>query len=209
MKLTKRVIAVGAVASALTLSAAGLVAAAGVDGNGPASVLSTLVDDGTLTQKQADKVGDAFEAQREEHKADHEERRAEMEALISSTLGISEADLEAARQDGKTLADIAGDQKEALVAAIADHMNSKIDEAVANGKVTAAQAEEMKANATERATAIVDGQGGQGRGGHGGPGGPGGPGEGRGGPGSGGPGGQGNSPEESDSGATENSAFSA
>lgn len=206
MKLTKRIIAIGAVASALTLSAAGFVAAAGVQGNGPASVLSSLVNDGTLTQKQADKVEKAFENQREERGAAHEERRAEMEALISSTLGISEADLEAAREEGKTLADLAGDQKDALIAAISAHMSSKIDQGVADGKLTATQADEMKAKATQRATDIVDGNG---RPGRGGPGGMGGPGHGRGGPGSGGPGDAGSSSENSDSGSTENSGFAA
>jgi hypothetical protein len=164
MKLTKRAIAVGAVASVMTLSAAGFVAAAGVQGNGPASVLSSLVDDGTLTQKQANKVEKAMEERREERGAEHQERRAEMGALVSSTLGISEEDLQAARQDGKTLAGIAGDQKDALVAAIADHMTSKINQGVADGKLTETRADEMKENATERATSIVDGKGGPGRG---------------------------------------------
>jgi polyhydroxyalkanoate synthesis regulator phasin len=208
MKLSKRIIAVGAVASALTLGAAGFVAAAGVQGNGPASVLSSLVDDGTLTQKQADKVGDAFEEHRDEMKGQQDEQRAQMQALITSTLGISEEDLEAARQDGTTLADLAGDQKEALIAAIADHMNSAIDRGVPEGKLTQTQADKMKANATERATDIVEGNGGPGRGGPGGPGhGRGGPGAG--GPGLGGPGGADRSSENQDSGSTENSGFTA
>jgi len=206
MKLSKRVIAIGAVASALTLGGAGLVAAAGVDGNGPASVLSSLVDDGTLTQKQADKVGDAFQEQREARGAEHQERRAEMQALISSTLGISEDDLASARQDGQTLADLAGDQKDALIAAIADHMNAKIDQGLADGKLSGTQADEMKSNATQRATGIVDGTGGP-RGG--GPGGRGGHGEGRGGPGFGGPGHSEGASGDSQSDTTENSDFSA
>lgn len=170
MKLTKRVIAVGAVASAMTLSAAGFVAAAGVQGNGPASVLSLFVDEGKISQETANELEKAFEERREERGAKHQERRAEMRELISLTLGISEEDLQAARKDSKTLADIAGDQKDTLVAAIADHMTSKIDQGVADGKITEARADEMKANATERATSIVDGKGGRGgpggRGGH-------------------------------------------
>ncbi len=211
MKLSKRIIAVGAAASALTLSAAGFVAAAGVQGEGPASVLSNLVDDGTLTQDQADKVGDAFETQREERQGMREERqgmqeesRAQMQALITSTLGISEEDLESAREDGTSLAELAGDQKDALIAAIADHMTSKIDQGVAAGNLTQEQADEMKADATSRATDIVEGNGGRGRG-HGGPG------KGRGGPGGpgGGPAGSESSDAADSNGTTENSGLAA
>ena len=49
MKLHKRAVAIGSVAAVLTLGTAGLVAAAGVQGNGPASALSGLVSDRTLT----------------------------------------------------------------------------------------------------------------------------------------------------------------
>ena len=51
----------------------GLVAAVKRQGNGPASALSGLVSDGTLTQAQADKVAEALKAQRE---AIHKERQA-------------------------------------------------------------------------------------------------------------------------------------
>ncbi len=210
MKLTKRVIAVGAVATALTLSAAGFVAAAGVSGNGPASVLSELVDDGTLTQKQANQVEKAFEDHREEMRSEHEARHAETAALISSTLGISEDELKAAREEGKTLADLAGDKTDELISVLVDEMNAKIDEGVAQGRLTQEQADEMKANAPERVTAMVNGERPEGAGragpgsrGFGGPGGHGGPrGEGFGGPG--GPG-----APQSDDGSTQNSVDAA
>lgn len=177
MNLSKRVIAVGSVAAALTLGTAGFVAAAGVQGNGPASVLSNLVKDGTLTQAQADKVAEALKAHREEMQKERKADHAEMTALITKTLGISEADLQKARQEGKTLAQIAGDKRDELVSAMVGFTNAKIDKAVADGKLTQEQADKIKANVQKRVENRVDGKGRGGKGmgrGQGGPGGQGG-----------------------------------
>lgn len=181
MNFSKRALAVGSLAAVLTVGTAGIVTAAGVQGHGPASVLSGLVSDGTLTQAQADKVADAFKKQREEMQQQREAQRAEMQALISKTLGISEADLEAARKEGKSLKDIAGDKRDELVAAMVAFETAKIDKAVADGKLTQEQADKMKANMQERTENRVDGKGPDGNGPRqrgGGPGGPGGSGEG-------------------------------
>ncbi len=53
MKFPKRAIVIGSMAAVLTLGTAGIVTAAGVQGHGPASALSSLVSDGTITQQQA------------------------------------------------------------------------------------------------------------------------------------------------------------
>jgi len=158
MNLSKRFIAVGSLAAVLTLGTTGLVAAAGVQGNGPASVLSNLVQDGTLTQAQADKVAEEFKAHRQEHQQQHQENRKEMVALITKTLGVSEADLQQARQDGKTLADVAGDKRGELVSAMVALVNTTIDKAVADGKMTQEQADKIKPNVEQRVADRVDGK---------------------------------------------------
>jgi Spy/CpxP family protein refolding chaperone len=168
MKLHKRAVAIGSVAAVLTLGTAGLVAAAGVQGNGPASALSGLVSDGTLTQAQADKVAEALKAQRDAMHKERQADRAEMEALVAKTLGISEADVQQAHKDGKSLADLAGDKRDELVAAMVAFANAKIDEGVKEGKLTQAQADKMKANTQKRVENRVDGKGGPGGKGHGG-----------------------------------------
>ena len=104
-------------------------------------------------------------------RAMHKERqanRAEMEALVAKTLGISEADVQQAHKDGKSLADLAGDKRDELVAAMVAFENAKIDKAVADGKLTQAQADKMKANTQKRVENRVDGKGGPGGKGHGG-----------------------------------------
>jgi hypothetical protein len=168
MKLHKRAVAIGSVAAVLTLGTAGLVAAAGVQGNGPASALSGLVSDGTLTQAQADKVAEALKAHRDEMQKERQADRAEMEALVAKTLGISEADVQKAHQDGKSLADLAGDKRDELVAAMVAFENAKIDQGVTEGKLTQAQADKMKANTQKRVENRVDGKGGPRGMGHGG-----------------------------------------
>ena len=86
-----------------------------------------------------------------------------MTALITKTLGISEADLQKARQEGKTLAQIAGDKRDELVSAMVGFTNAKIDKAVADGKLTQEQADKIKANVQKRVENRVDGKGRGGR----------------------------------------------
>lgn len=195
MNSRQRLLAIGSLAAVLTLGSAGLVAAAGMQGNGPASALSGLVSDGTLTQDQADKVSKALEQHREEMGKEREAHHAEMTALITKTLGVSEEDLEKAREEGKTLSDVAGDKRDELVAAMVAHQNAELDEAVKDGKLPQEQADKMKADTQQRVEDRVDGKG-PGPGGRGGPGMGRGPGGGHGGEG---PAGFGGPPVDADS----------
>ena len=144
MNRTRRLVAIGVVASTLTLGMTGVVAAAGINGKGPASVLSGLVSDGTLTQEQADKVADALKKKHEEMRAQGEQRRNEMQALVAKTLGLTEAEVKQAREDGKSLAQLSGDKRDALIAAMVKKINTEIDQAVADGKLTSQQASDSK-----------------------------------------------------------------
>jgi len=97
--------------------------------------------------------------------------RAAIEALVSSTIGVDSATIKSRLQAGESLAQIAGAKKDALIAAlVADH-TKRIDAAVTGGKLTAAQATEMKANLAAHVTEEVNRVGGKGpkggRGGHG------------------------------------------
>lgn len=81
---------------------------------------------------------------------------AAMEGVVTSTLGITAADLQAARVAGKSLATLAGDKKEALITALVNFKTTEIDAAVTAGKLTAAQATTMKSGLTARVTAMVE-----------------------------------------------------
>lgn len=162
---------------------------AGQKGVGPEQALATLLKDlvtkGTLTQAQADAVTAAAAAAKAAHDANHPmggkggplgADRAAIETLVSTTIGVDTATIKSRLQAGESLAQIAGAKKDALIAAlVADH-TKRIDAAVTAGKLTAAQATEMKANLVAHVTEEVNrvggkgpkgGKGGHGRGGHG------------------------------------------
>ena len=179
-------------ATAMTL---GTVSAASADaGHLPgvppqvSTVLSSLVSKGTITQAQADAITAALTAAVPTPNASgtpsiggfggKEGPRGGFgdgfgmntdarQAIITSTLGITSADLQAARQGGKSLATIAGTKTAALITALVNYDSTQIDAAVTAGKLTSAQATTMKANLTTLVTNEVNNTGRGGFGGHG------------------------------------------
>ena len=148
---------------------------AGQVGVGPEQALATILKDlvtkGTLTQAQADAVTAAVTAAKAARDADRpmggkggplDADRAAMEALVSKTIGVDSATVKSRLQAGESLAQIAGAKKDALIAAlVADH-TKRIDAAVTAGKLTAAQATQMKTNLVAHVTEEVNEVGGKG-----------------------------------------------
>ena len=184
--MKKKVIA-GVAAAAIALSVA-VTGVASADTNSTtgglkdklSSLLSGLVSKGTINQSQADAISKAIEDARAAEDANRPtpaqmdaHRKAEL-AVVTSTLGITEADLTTRLQAGDSLATIAGSKKDALIAALVAFENKEIDALVTAGTLTAAQATTEKAEVTARVTDQVNntrpmgmgGRGGHGRGGH-------------------------------------------
>jgi ribosomal protein S20 len=85
---------------------------------------------------------------------------ADILEAAASYLGMTADELREAL-DGKTLADIAKDKGKSvagLVAALVTAEEKKIDEAVADGRITKAQATEIKSRLQDRMQALVDGE---------------------------------------------------
>jgi len=148
---------------------------AGQVGVGPeqalASILKDLVTKGTLTQAQADALTAAVTAAKAAHDADGPEGgkggplgadRAAIEALVTKTIGVDSATVKSRLQAGESLAQIAGAKKDALIAALVADETKRIDAAVTAGKLTAAQATELKANLVAHITEEVNAVGGKG-----------------------------------------------
>ncbi|MCW2613444.1 MAG: hypothetical protein JWN08_438, partial [Frankiales bacterium] len=172
------------VAGAALLAPAVSYAATGTTTAGPVGwvtdALAGLVSDGSITQAQADEVATTLQSARPEggpggfggggHRGSG---RVDL-AAAATALGLTEDELQTRTQAGETLADIADaegvDQAEVVDALVAAEQ-ARLAQAVTDGRLTQAQADERAATLEERVTAQLDelcGPGGGGRG----PGGP-------------------------------------
>jgi hypothetical protein len=139
------------------------------------SALSGLVSDGTLTQKQADKVAGTLDSKLPKGGPGGEGRMGGMggpgghrggmrmaatREAVAKALGMTTDKLDAALAGGKSLADVAKDQKvsvDSLVKVMVTAAESELATAVKQGQLTQAMADRMKSSLTERITAHVNG----------------------------------------------------
>lgn len=130
------------------------------------SVLAKLVTAGTITQVQSDAIVKALaddkvakdaarDAERVANDAARLAQQAKHEAVITGALGITAAELKVQLQSGKTLAEIAGTKKDALIAALVAEKSADLDAAVTAGKLTAAQVANAKLNLVALVTAEI------------------------------------------------------
>ena len=134
--------------------------------------LAPLVTDGTITQAQADKVIDAIDAAGPNRDGRGGGKRAE---LVASTIGITVDQLRTELGTDKSVADVAkahGVDPQKVIDALVADATTHIDQAVTDGKLTAAQAATEKSTLVDRITKRVNkagfpGRGPGGRGGHG------------------------------------------
>lgn len=126
-----------------------------------------LVEDGVITQEQADDLAEVREAVQ----AHREELRAEKQQAIADALGITVEELEAAKEAGTSLADLAGDDIQALVDLFTEQATERINDAVEDGRLTQEQADERLDGLAERIESRIENGGGfgngEGRRGHG------------------------------------------
>ncbi len=142
-------------------------------------VLQPLVDDGTITQEQADKVITALAAAGPLHGPMGGAHRGPGWRggpgldIVATTLGITADEVRTALEDGQSLADLAvsnGKTAQNVVDAIVADATTRINAKVAAGDLTQAEADEHLADLATRATEFVNGTiavGGPGFGGHG------------------------------------------
>lgn len=135
------------------------------------SALSGLVTDGTLTQAQADKVAGTLDSQPPMAGMGGRGGRSGMGGgggmgmtqshdAAAKALGLTSDELYTAVQGGKSLADVAKDQKvsvDTLVKAMVADAEGDLAAAVKAGTMTQAQADTLKSSLTERITDRVNG----------------------------------------------------
>lgn len=114
--------------------------------------IDSLIEDGVITQEQADDLASIREA----IQADREAKRAEKQQAIADVLGITVDELEAAREAGTSLSELAGDNLDDLVAYFTEQATERINEAVADGKITQEQADERLDGLDERIESRIE-----------------------------------------------------
>lgn len=138
------------------------------------SVLDGLVAKGTITQAQADEILAALNAARPAHGPGKGPGRgfAKLDAA-AKVLGMTVEDLRSALESGKSLAAVAGEKGidvAKVVDALVAEFKAHLDQEVASGVHTQAEADQKLADARTRLEALVNGTapaGGIGRGRHG------------------------------------------
>lgn len=135
-----------------------------------AGVLAPLVEDGTLTQEQADKVIDALKAERESRSGGIRDRIGggirdrigghlrEGSEILSQVLGLDQAGLVSALMSGQSVAQIAeaqGVDLQVVIDALVAEARTHTAEAVESGRITQEQADEKLADVEQRITEMV------------------------------------------------------
>jgi polyhydroxyalkanoate synthesis regulator phasin len=126
-----------------------------------ADVLAELVENGVITDEQATQVSaalrerlGAFRGHRGFARGFHLETAAEV-------IGIDVADLGDALRNGQTVAEVAEANSvsvQAVIDALVAEINSHLDQAVEDGKLTAERADEIRSTAPDRIDSMVNGE---------------------------------------------------
>jgi polyhydroxyalkanoate synthesis regulator phasin len=123
------------------------------------TALQGLVDDGTISAGQADAVAETLADQMplKGHRFGH---FVSLE-VVADTIGIEVDALATALRGGSTIAEVAGAngvEPQAVIDALVAAGNQRIDQAVADGRVTEEQAQTFRDGLTERVEALVNGE---------------------------------------------------
>jgi hypothetical protein len=172
MRPTSRILAGGAAALGAGILAVGPLSAAARDDGGDGSwvddALSGLVDDGTLTQDQADAVSDALKEARPDHLPGHFGAWGPGDGSVfgpsllddaAAAIGVDDDELLDALRDGETIAELAkekGVDPQDVIDAMAAAVRDRLDAAVEGGDLDQAAADQRLADATARITEFVN-----------------------------------------------------
>ncbi len=132
---TKKVVATVALAGAVTAGTAGAAFAADSTPSGGADPSAQLVQHPRLAIRRA------------------------LGGIVSETLGVSRADLRAALKSGQSVNEYAASltkDPQTVVDAVTTAANTRIDKAVANGKITAERGDTIKSKVPARVAKAMD-----------------------------------------------------
>ncbi len=125
-------------------------------------VLADLVEDGVITEEQSSQIAAALR----ERVGPFRGHRGGLDrgGHLETVAGVIDVDVTAlveALRDGQTMAEVAeanGSSAQAVIDALVAEMNTNLDQAVEDGKLTTDQAEEIRADAPDRIESMVNGE---------------------------------------------------
>ena len=119
-------------------------------------VLDELVEAEVITADQRDKIADAFEEKMV--RFGKGVRGIPHLEIVADVLGLEVDDLAEQLRGEATIADIAGDKTQEVIDALIAEHNDRIDEAVADERITEERAEDLRAALAEQVEAMVNGE---------------------------------------------------
>jgi polyhydroxyalkanoate synthesis regulator phasin len=125
-------------------------------------ILADLVEDGVITEGQSTQISEALRQRvgpLREHRGGFA-RGAQLET-IAGVIDIEVEDLAAALRDGQTIAEVAeanGSSAQAVIDTLVAEMNTNLDQAIEDGKLTTEKADEIRTDAPERIRSMVNGE---------------------------------------------------
>lgn len=123
------------------------------------SAVEDLIAEGVITQEQVDSA----DSLRAVVQSQRDEARADKAQALADVLGLSVEDLQAAKEEGTSVAELAGDDLGAVVDLFTERATTRINDAVASGRISQEQADERLAGIEDRIESRLEDGGGFGK----------------------------------------------
>jgi polyhydroxyalkanoate synthesis regulator phasin len=125
-------------------------------------VLADLVEEGVITEEQSIQIAEALQERAGPHRGPRGRlaRGANLET-VAEVIGIEIDALRDTLRNGQSIAEVAeanGSSASSVIDALVVEMNTHLDQAVEDGKLTTEQADEIRADAPERIESMVTGE---------------------------------------------------
>ncbi|NND12632.1 MAG: hypothetical protein HKO10_01595 [Acidimicrobiia bacterium] len=123
------------------------------------SFIQSLLDDGVITQEQADVIAERAQEVRAEF--GHRGHRGARLEVAADAIGITSEQLRDAVQAGSTIAEVAGDNgvdPQSVIDALVAEKQERLDQAVADGRLTEEEAAEKAAEIETNVNDAVNGE---------------------------------------------------
>ncbi|MDR9450304.1 MAG: hypothetical protein RI637_03705, partial [Acidimicrobiia bacterium] len=119
-------------------------------------VLNDLVEDDVITEDQRQKIAEAFKDRMV--RFGQGLRATPHLDIVAEMLDMDVEELATRLRDGSTIAEIAGDQTQAVIDALVAEQTARLDEAIAEERISEEQADEIRPAIIENVEAMVNGE---------------------------------------------------